>query len=367
MPPTNLRDLTPAFLIHPGEMLNDELKARKITQVDFAKAIDIERSQLNEYIKGKRDFSVELCLLIAAALDMNEKVWLNLKQNYEVNKLKLDKKTQTKLAEAEEYAYIKNLPEKFLKSQSVLTEDRGESIGNVRALYKVGHLSHITDKVNEQRFAFHRKSEKSSVSVVNLITWELLIKNKAAANEVGDFDLNSSDQLIASIKPIFRENKNTLNKCMALLAEHGIKLVHLAKPEECAVDGISFWSEGKPAIGLSLRHKRIDNFAFTLMHELGHVFLHLPNNKEASFIDIEDENGSYGNSKEEKEANKFAQDHLIAPEKWEDFRGKYYKTSDQHFIQFAEDNGIHPAIPFGRFCFEMNQFKKRTKIDRTLG
>ena len=32
---------------------------------------------------------------------------------------------------------------------------------------------------------------------------------------------------------------------------------------------------GCPVIGLTLRYDRLDNFWFVLLHELGHVFLHL--------------------------------------------------------------------------------------------
>lgn len=362
---TNLSELTPAYLIHPGEILDDELKEREISQSDFAKTIGIKRSQLNEYIKGRRDFTVELCLLIAAALQMNEQVWLNLKQNYEVDKVKIENKA--KLAELDEYAYVNQLPTKFLKEQSIINDNPEASIQELRKLYDVSHLSMLTQKFNEpQTETFHRKSEKLNVLVTNLITWECLVRRRAEAIEVKDFKEKDLESLISALNSIIKENHNSFNKCQGALSDFGIKLIHVENPEKCAVDGFSFWSDDKPAIGLSLRHKRIDNFAFTLMHELGHVFLHLSKSQEASFIDVEDENGSYGDSKEEIQANRFALDHLIDPKKWDEFKAKYLKTYDEHFLEFAEENNIHPAISFGRFCFEMNQFKKRTKIDRTL-
>ena len=42
------------------------------------------------------------------------------------------------------------------------------------------------------------------------------------------------------------------------------------------LDGAALKShEGRPVIGLTLRYDRIDNFWFTLLHELAHVGLHL--------------------------------------------------------------------------------------------
>lgn len=361
-----LNTLTPAHLIHPGEILEDELKARNISQVDFAKTIDIKRSQLNEYIKGKRDFNNELCLLVSTALEMEESIWLNLKQNYELDKLKVDAKVVAKLAAVEEYKQVNRLPKRFLKEHGIITTDKSESIENLRDFYGISNLAQLSQKVNEPRYAYHRKSEKSKVLIPNLVSWEQLVKIKAEAIIVKEFNTNSSDELIAKLKHIFKENTNALEQCKKLLAEYGIKLVHQSKPEKCAVDGFSFWSNGKPAIGLSLRYNRIDHLAFTLIHELGHVYLHLPNNIDAAYIDAADESGSYGDSKEEKEANAFTKENLIPEAEWEDFLMRYFKPDDGDFELLAEKCGIHPAIPFGRFCFEMNQFRKRTKIDRKL-
>ena len=41
--------------------------------------------------------------------------------------------------------------------------------------------------------------------------------------------------------------------------------------------------DGKPVIGLTLRYDRLDNFWFSLMHELAHVARHL--DVEKSFYD----------------------------------------------------------------------------------
>lgn len=70
---------------------------------------------------------------------------------------------------------------------------------------------------------------------------------------------------------------------------------------------------------MSLWHKRIDNFAFTLFHELGHVFKHLTNSNDAQFIDLnpKQETQEYRNSAEEKEADQFAEKNLISDAHWE--------------------------------------------------
>ncbi|MBA4319776.1 MAG: hypothetical protein C0412_15360 [Flavobacterium sp.] len=69
---------------------------------------------------------------------------------------------------------------------------------------------------------------------------------------------------------------------------------------------------------MTLRHNRLDNFASTLFHELGHIYKHLVNNDTAEFIDLEikNEEEEYKNSTEEKQADHFALTNLISDEDW---------------------------------------------------
>jgi HTH-type transcriptional regulator/antitoxin HigA len=49
--------LVPLFSTHPGELILDEMKVRKITQLAMANQIGVHPSFLNEVIKGKRGVS----------------------------------------------------------------------------------------------------------------------------------------------------------------------------------------------------------------------------------------------------------------------------------------------------------------------
>jgi HTH-type transcriptional regulator/antitoxin HigA len=60
--------LKPALAFHPGEHLKDELRARNISQTDFAKIIKRSLRIVNEVIKGKRPIIKRLAIKIAAAL-----------------------------------------------------------------------------------------------------------------------------------------------------------------------------------------------------------------------------------------------------------------------------------------------------------
>lgn len=54
--------------IHPGEVLKEELESRGISQKDFAKAISVSYTMLNEILNGKRSITTDFAILVEAAL-----------------------------------------------------------------------------------------------------------------------------------------------------------------------------------------------------------------------------------------------------------------------------------------------------------
>ena len=92
------------------------------------------------------------------------------------------------------------------------------------------------------------------------------------------------------------------------LAGHGIALRverHLPKTH---LDGAALRLPGKPpVIGLTLRHDRIDNFWFCLLHELAHLGRHLDGRAEGFVDDLD----LPGDDAREAEADEWAQEALI--------------------------------------------------------
>lgn len=115
----NVKQLTPATAIHPGEILKDELQERGISQKEFAQLTGIPQTQLNEIIKGKRGFNADIALVIGKALQMDAAVWLNLQSNYELDLAKVNEKNSQRIAALDLWQMVKSyVPEKFLKSKA---------------------------------------------------------------------------------------------------------------------------------------------------------------------------------------------------------------------------------------------------------
>lgn len=366
---TTTKKLTPSIAIHPGEMLKDELDAINLSQKEFAKLIGLPATQLNEIIKGKRGIYADLALLIEKVLKIDASIWLNMQMNYELDAAKISKKNKARIEAIDLWQMIKNLiPTTFFKKLNVIVGNPLVDIPTIKSIYGISNLEQLASVYSESNYARFRKSEKLSIDKVNLIGWVKLVGYKATSTKVSKFDIKKQEEIITALNKIFKENKNVISKTETILAGYGIKLIILSNPEKCAVDGISFWSNGNPAIGLSLRHKRIDNFAFTIFHELGHVFNHLINDNTAEFIDLDkaETTSDYKNSKEETEANDFAKNALISKTNWTAFINQTHLYSDKAIINFSEKEKINPAIALGRFSYEKKKFNIRTNIEKQL-
>lgn len=137
------------------------------------------------------------------------------------------------------------------------------------------------------------------------------------------------------------------------LKENGILLIverHLSKTY---LDGVVFLNEQKsPVIGLTIRYDRLDNFWFTLLHELAHVSKHLHSSADSFFDDLDNSDSS---DPREIEADILAKEALIPRSIW--IRSNARKQLTQKSIcDLADELEINPSIIAGRIRKELNNY-----------
>ena len=74
-------------LIHPGEMIKDEIMARGLTQKKLAQQMGVSYTVFNEILNGKRPVTTEYALMLEAALGTNANIWLGLQADYNMQKI----------------------------------------------------------------------------------------------------------------------------------------------------------------------------------------------------------------------------------------------------------------------------------------
>lgn len=366
----NSQNTIPKFATHPGTILLDEIEASEYSQSDFANLIGYKKSQLNEIIKGKRNINAEFAILLEKTLNIDADFWLEAQKNYDLDKARIEAKSKERLGAIEIWNLIKALiPVSFFKKEQIITGDPCIDIDIIKNIYNVNNLDELATIRVQNTYERFKKSTKLKTDVVNIMGWVKLVQFKAKTITVVPFNHENKDTLIKELRKIILENKDVLNRVQEILHDNGIKLIYQSKGEKTPVDGVCFWSDGNPAIGMTLRHKRLDNFAFTLFHELGHIYKHLINNDKAEFIDLEikNEEEEYKNSTEEKEANLFSQNSLISSEDWNKFSANIaYNNNDENIRAFASKVKIHPSIVRGRVCFTLNNFRTFTDISHNI-
>ena len=144
----------------------------------------------------------------------------------------------------------------------------------------------------------------------------------------------------------------------SVLSEMGVAFVALPHLPGTHLDGAAMLRpDGVPLVALTVRRDQIDNFWFTLMHELAHVCQHLENALPAILDDLE-----IGSSTRiEREADRIAQDALIPATLWERFnKGEF--TSKAEVEELAALAGVSPAIVAGRWRMVNRNYQRFSKM-----
>lgn len=142
------------------------------------------------------------------------------------------------------------------------------------------------------------------------------------------------------------------------LTDHGMALVVERHFEKTYLDGAAMLDERAPIVALTLRHDRLDNFWFALMHELIHVQRHLKASQLFIADNLDDKTRS---STEEQEADNLARDALIPASEWARAAVRTSPTFE-NTIALADQLRIHPAIVAGRVRYESDNWRLLTGL-----
>jgi HTH-type transcriptional regulator / antitoxin HigA len=205
---------------------------------------------------------------------------------------------------------------------------------------------------------FHRQQiqENNLFDDIALMVWQARVLNvgaQSASKLKGRFNLASVSwipELVAL--SVFADGPR---QAVDFLKEKGVLVVierHLSKTR---LDGAAMLlATGCPVIGLTLRYDRLDYFWYTLLHELGHIFLHFNRGLDVGFVDDVD---GLDDTNVEREADLFARTSLIPDEVW-NLAPVRFSKSVELAKSFAASRGIHVAIVAGRLRHERKDFSR---------
>jgi HTH-type transcriptional regulator/antitoxin HigA len=237
------------------------------------------------------------------------------------------------------------LPLKSLAKDGVIASPE---LSSLVALYSV---SGIKDSGN----LFRKSTDSSSVHAE---LWSKIVLKEIitieCSNELPDFNVESIDnRFIEGLKGL-SVTAEGIRSVAGALREIGVVLVFVPTVKSAKIDGMVGRSpSGRPYIAMSLRHNRLDNFWFTLLHELGHLKYHFELLEEPIIENLDEESAT----DMEMEANRFALTAFIPRKLWSRSPLKFGLQNKKKLIAVARGFGVHPSIAAGRVRREKQDYR----------
>ena len=197
-------------------------------------------------------------------------------------------------------------------------------------------------------YSMHRQHVRAGAThdEYALIAWKarVLLKAKLIAETSNKLPSFSGQTVVGKLANLSTRPNGPVD-AVGLLRDHGVILVFERHLPSTHLDGAAMLLNDEiPVIGLTLRHDQLDNFWFTLLHELGHIFRHRDRGLREGFFD---EEGALSLNDLESEADEFAESAFIPNEVWRKSFVRFTNVKEQ-VIQFAKERGISCAVVAGR-------------------
>lgn len=337
----------PMDLPDPIEGIKFRMEQQGLTQKDLIPYIG-SRSKVSEILSGNRDLTLSMIRSLHKHLGIPAETLLNEKQ-YNI----LEEYSDIDFSRFPIAEMTKNGA--FIETRIPCIKDKAEEL--IRYLFdKIGGK----DAIPEGLF---RKTQSArlnaKVDLYALQAWSLQVLAKASS-KIPPVIFNKEKINSGFLRSLVGLSVLSEGPKIAqeFLFKSGIILEIVKHYKNTYIDGASFiMKDGKAIIGLTIRYDRIDNFWFTLLHEIAHLKKHL--DPGGFIVDDMTLQGSQTDDPIEKEADDFAEKALI-PEDSSLMDTTY--ISKEEVISLAEKNNIHPAIIAGRIQYKNNDYRRFSNL-----
>jgi HTH-type transcriptional regulator / antitoxin HigA len=331
----------PDFVTPPGDTLADLLEERGMTQSDLAQRMGRPLKTINEIIRGKKQITAETALQLETVFGAPAHVWLNLEGQYQEHLAR----QAANAALQTQHGWLDHFPIKDMQARGWLpaTGNKTDLLVALLQFFGVAEPAGWED-IWSGCLVNYRKTAAYESNDYALSIW--LRQGELQAQDIlcAPYNETAFNRLLQNeICALTCETPEMfVPHLVKLCAGVGVAVTFVPQVAGARVSGATRWlTKDKALIQLSLRYKTNDHFWFTFFHEAGHIVLH---GKRDIFINTEDGDGNV----KEQEANRFAADRLITPQRYADFLQRTKRFSSAAVRLFAQEVGIAPGIVVGR-------------------
>lgn len=337
----------PATLPNPIEAIKFRMEQANLKPADLIPYLG-SRSRVSEILSGKRPLTLDMVRALSEGLGIPAKVLIqetaqdpeSKYQRWDIRLVKL----------MEERGYFGNM--------SLKKYDRAKLLKTLFSSFEAK-----MQPIALLRATSYRSSLLTDKDILNAWIIRVLEKAKEVKTPIkykpGTIDL----AFVRDFVKLSAQEKSPLI-AQKRLKEIGIKLIIEPHLPKTYLDGVAVFTEkDSPVIGLTVRHDRLDNFWFTLLHELSHMGRHYGQNFGIFFDEkLQERNGvEYSAEDKEKEADEWAEEAILPNDKWEISPAKI-TPSAMAAQSLANELGIDIAVVAGIIRFKHANYYYLHKI-----
>ena len=332
----------PDIAIPPGDLLAETLETLGMSQAELARRAGRPVQAINEIIRGTKEITPETSLQLERVLGVPAHIWTRLEADYRYTRARLEDQARLKveLPRASKYPYATMAALGWVRRTGIAVE----RVQELLHFFGVASLQHVP----AIEAAAFRRSAKLQASREVLAAWLRQGERAAQQEPVRRFSAPRLRAALTDLRALTRRTPEEFEpRLRPLLAEAGVALALVPHLPGTGAHGATRWLRPDRAlVQMSIRYRWDDIFWFSLFHELGHVLLH---GRGAVFIESEDGDRE---DEPERDADRFASDHLIPPSAYEAFRPRPDYRTQAAVVEFAREQGIAPSIVVGRLQHE---------------
>ena len=327
--------------IPPGDVLEEELEVRGMTQKELAARLGRPPQAVNEIIKGKKAITPDTAIGLEKVLGIEAKFWTGLEADYRM----VLARNREREALSANLDYLKEYPIKEMVKRGWMDAGR-DKVGNLKALLNFLGVATPEPKAYHAAVGFRiTESAQQNFSPGALAAW--LRQGEIVASGIPTTGYNEQafmDALVRIRGMTGLSPEEFIPEMSTLCAQSGVAFCMVQELPKSGANGVARWlTDGKAMIQMNIRGKWANIFWFTFFHEACHLLKH----KTQRRIVIDGLDPDPDLAEAEAEADQFARDLLIAPDAWKEFCEAGRFTSGA-ITAFAQTVGIAPFVVVGR-------------------
>ena len=353
--------IKPFINIGPGYTIKKYLDSRGWSQEDLAQLTDISTKQLSKIINDKARITIDTARLLSKAFGTSAEFWINLDTNFRLDMepdTKNEKATQIK-AQIRKYMPVSEIFKK--KWYCFDNSPEGYKI-LYRSIWKRPYTDTSIYENIEKKYCARQKKDSEEFTSYYTFTWQQIARIKAKELQVSTYDEKKIQKIVERFTE-YTYSKEGIKEIIKDLNNAGIKFMILSHLSKTYLDGACFLDNDNPVIVYTGRYDRIDNFWFTLAHEIAHVILHLFQFNDHCFLD--DLKDGEIVSEQEIEADRKAEEILRVKEILKEAQSYIKYFSEEKLNLIAEKLQIEQSVILGVLQYKrlvdyrkLNKYKK---------